>query len=50
MEAANLAQQRYIEAQRRGWGKDAMQAIGRIQEERAGIEFRFPESESESSD
>lgn len=50
MEAANLAQQRFIEAQRRGWGKDAMQAVGRIQEERSGIEFRFPESESESSD
>lgn len=50
MEAANLAQQRFIEAQLRGWGKESMQAVGRIQEERAGLEFRFPETESESND
>jgi 3-hydroxyisobutyrate dehydrogenase len=43
MEAANIAQQRFIEAQRRGWGRDATPAIARIQEERAGVEFRFPE-------
>ncbi|MCH8817625.1 MAG: NAD(P)-dependent oxidoreductase [Chloroflexi bacterium] len=45
MEAANLAQQRFIEAQGRGWGREATPAIARIQEERAGIEFRFPEED-----
>jgi 3-hydroxyisobutyrate dehydrogenase-like beta-hydroxyacid dehydrogenase len=43
MELANLAEQAYIEAQRRGWGRDATPAIARVQEERAGVEFRFPE-------
>lgn len=43
MEAANLAEQVYIEAQRRGWGREATPAIARVQEERAGVEFRFPE-------
>jgi 3-hydroxyisobutyrate dehydrogenase len=47
MEAANIAQQRFIEAQRRGWGRDATPAIARIQEERAGVEFRFPETDEE---
>ncbi len=47
MEAANIAQQRFIEAQRRGWGRDATPAIGRIQEERAGVEFRFPKTGEE---
>jgi len=50
MEAANIAQQRFIEAQLRGWGRDATPAVGRIQEERAGIEFRFPECDSDSDD
>jgi 3-hydroxyisobutyrate dehydrogenase-like beta-hydroxyacid dehydrogenase len=43
MEAANIAQQRFIEAQRRGWGREATPAIARVQEERAEIQFRFPD-------
>jgi 3-hydroxyisobutyrate dehydrogenase-like beta-hydroxyacid dehydrogenase len=40
MELANLVQQRYMEAQNRGWGRLASGAVARIQEERAGVEVR----------
>ncbi len=40
MELSNLAQQRYIEAQGRGWGRLATPAVARLQEERAGVEIR----------
>ena len=40
MELCNLAQQRYIDAQNRGWGKLASVAVARVQEERAGVELR----------
>lgn len=40
MELANLVQQRYIDAQNRGWGKLASPAVARVQEERAGAEIR----------
>lgn len=40
MELANIAQQRYIEAQGRGWGRLATPAVVRLQEERAGVEVR----------
>ena len=40
MELSNLAQQRYIEAQGRGWGRLATPAVVRLQEERVGVEIR----------
>ena len=40
MELSNLVQQRYIEAQGRGWGKLESSAVVRLQEERAGVEVR----------
>ena len=40
MELSNLVQQRYIEAQGRGWGKQEASAVIRLQEERAGVEVR----------
>ena len=40
MELANLAQQRYILAQNKGWGKLSSGAVARIQEEMAGVEIR----------
>ncbi|MFW6195072.1 MAG: NAD(P)-dependent oxidoreductase [Chloroflexota bacterium] len=45
MEAANTAQQRFLEAKRRGWGRDATPVLGRLQEERVGKEFRFRDEE-----
>ena len=40
MEISNLVQQKYVEAQNRGWGADSSISIARLQEERAGIEIR----------
>ena len=40
MELANLVQQRYIQAQNRGWGKLSSGVVARIQEERACVEIR----------
>ena len=40
MELSNLVQQRYIEAQGRGWGKADSGAVIRLQEERAGVQVR----------
>ena len=40
MELANLVQQRYIDAQNRGWGRLSAGAVARLQEERAGVEVR----------
>ena len=40
MEISNLVQQKYVEAQNRGWGADSSISIVRLQEERAGIEIR----------
>ena len=40
MELSNLVQQRYIEAQGRGWGRLESGAVIRLQEERAGVEVR----------
>jgi 3-hydroxyisobutyrate dehydrogenase len=40
MELSNLVQQRYIEAQGRGWGKLEASVVIRLQEERAGVEVR----------
>ena len=40
MELWDLVQQRYMEAQGRGWGKLDSSAVVRLQEERAGVEIR----------
>jgi 3-hydroxyisobutyrate dehydrogenase-like beta-hydroxyacid dehydrogenase len=40
MELANVVQQRYINAQNRGWGRLAAGAVARVQEERSGVEVR----------
>lgn len=40
MALSNLVQQRYIEAQNRGWGKLASGAVARVQEEAAGVTVR----------
>lgn len=46
LEFANLAEQRFIEAQARGWGGQHADIVVAIQEERAGVELRLP-TESE---
>lgn len=43
LDVANLAEQRYIEAQHRGWGQLTSDAVVRLQEEKAGVELRTPE-------
>jgi 2-hydroxymethylglutarate dehydrogenase len=45
LDFANLAEQRYIEAQARGWGRLHADAVVRLQEERAGVELRTARSE-----
>jgi hypothetical protein len=39
MEMSNIAQQRYIDGQNRGFGRMAAGAVAIVQEERAGIEI-----------
>ena len=40
MDLANLIQQRYIDAQNKGWGHLASHSVARVQEERAGVTIR----------
>ena len=40
MEMSNIAQQRYIAGQNKGWGREAAGAVAKVQEERAGVEIR----------
>ena len=40
MEMSNIAQARYINAQNKGWGRQAAGAVAKIQEERSGVEIR----------
>ncbi len=40
MEMSNIAQQRYIDAQNRGWGRMGSGSVIRVQEERAGVEIK----------
>jgi len=40
---ANLAEQRFIKAQSRGWGRLHADAVVRLIEERAGLELRIPD-------
>ena len=40
MELSNLVQQRYIDAQNRGYGREAAGAVAKVQEDRAGVEIR----------
>lgn len=39
MEMSNIAQQRYIDAQNKGWGNQSAGAVARVQEERTGVEI-----------
>ena len=41
VELSSLVEQRYIDAQSRGWGRLVAQAVARLQEERAGVEIRI---------
>jgi len=43
LDFANLADQRFVEAQARGWGAKHADIVVRLQEERAGVELRLPE-------
>ena len=40
MDVSNLIQQKYVEAQNKGWGGQSTVAIAKLQEERAGVEIR----------
>jgi 3-hydroxyisobutyrate dehydrogenase len=42
MELSNLVDQRHVEAMFRGWGPEDSDAVCRIQEEKAGVQLRFP--------
>jgi 3-hydroxyisobutyrate dehydrogenase len=42
MELSNLIDQRHVEAMHRGWGPEDSDAVGRIQEEKAGVQLRLP--------
>jgi len=42
LDFANLADQRFVEAQARGWGRLHADVVVRLQEERAGVELRLP--------
>ena len=46
LDFANLAEQRYIEAQGRGWGKLHSDAVMRLFEEKASVELRLPDDDS----
>ena len=39
MEMSNIAQQRYIDGQNRGFGKMAAGAVAMVQEDRAGVKI-----------
>ena len=43
LDFANLAEQRFIEAQSRGWGKEHADAVVKLIQERAGDELRLDE-------
>jgi len=43
LDFANLAEQRFIEAQARGWGRLHADAVVQLIEERAGVELRIPD-------
>ncbi len=47
MEMSNVAQQRYIAGQNKGFGKMAAGAVAIVQEERAGVEIRGPEADTQ---
>ena len=40
MEISNVVQQRYVEAQNKGWGSESTVAVAKLQEEKSGIEIR----------
>ena len=40
MDVSNIVQQKYIEAQNRGWGEKSTLAVAKLQEEKSGVEIR----------
>jgi 3-hydroxyisobutyrate dehydrogenase len=47
LDFANLAEQRFIEAQSRGWGKEHADAVVKLIEERAGVELRLDDAQAD---
>ena len=45
----NLAVEKYLEAQGRGWGNLHSEAVVRLDEEKAGVELRIPESQHQGN-
>jgi len=43
LDLANLVEQRFVEAQARGWGKLHSDVVVKLIEERTGVELRLPE-------
>ena len=46
LDLANLVDQRFVEAQSRGWGKLHADVVVKLIEERAGVELRYPDESS----
>ncbi len=44
MDLANLVDMRHVEAMFRGWGPEDSDAVSKLQEEKAGIQLRFPDA------
>ena len=40
MDISNIVQQKYIEAQNRGWGEESTLSVAKLQEEKSGVEIR----------
>jgi 3-hydroxyisobutyrate dehydrogenase-like beta-hydroxyacid dehydrogenase len=45
LDLANLVEQRFVEAQSRGWGKLHSDVVVKLIEERTGVELRLPPEE-----
>ena len=41
MELSNMVDQRHVEAMFRGWGPEDSDAVGKLQEERSGVQLRL---------
>jgi 3-hydroxyisobutyrate dehydrogenase-like beta-hydroxyacid dehydrogenase len=46
LDLANLVDQRFVEAQSRGWGKLHADVVVKLIEERTGVELRYPDESS----
>ena len=40
MDISNIVQQKYIEAQNKGWGEESTLSVAKLQEEKSGVEIR----------